>query len=858
MKYNGTDSFMRSKMGGRHTIKPEEKRSIVEHINMVLSHDENLSDVLPLDPASNDVFRALNTGILLAKLVEKTAPGSIDFRKIEMSSDRLDINKGGRLRIVNNLNISLDALREMGCKIVNVSAEDIMRGEPTLIMGILWQIVQKGLSLQMEKMLERSGLATEETQGRTEREILLLWMNKHLTNAGYPKTISTFSGDISDGKAYAMLLEQLAPKSCPSKTAMKASTDLERAHVIMASAKLLGCDKFVKPEDIVSGNANLNFAFVANLFKESVNFPDEGPPPGNDASHIREEKKKKQKDIKVIENDPRDARIAELEKMVESFKSAEAEKKNKRKKEQEDLHKRIRELEDDNARLLADLAEARRGSDLGLEKMEREMKEAQKSLEVATRKLRDHEAEAEGKADEMESISRGLREAEERTREVEEERRRLKEESDAQVKSLTRQVQGLETDNERLTATVDELDGEIKGLKANEWVRKLAEKEKADSYLKVTYESVKKDSIIEGFLMKQANRGKKWKSRYFVLTDTYLFYFINPKSNKGCKYIRMKKAAITQRDPEGKQKFIAMITPKQAHHDYLIDFPSDETMKNWLTHMLKVSGTDLQDASVENRPTYMRKSWFGRPGAVAKQQQGGTISGDRRASIAQPPRGGSAIPGGRSPVSVNVKGKAKGKEKADTEPPKDGKGEGESDKPAASPSTNGKEKVKGKGKGKVDGKAKEKGKGKGQAVAAVDKKAVDQQQQVPETPPTTSSKKQAKKEAAAAKKRQLEAEKAAAKQATNSKQASADLKAKKEESTPKPSPKSKKPEEPIKQEEVAPPKSEKEASASSSSSEGEEESSTASESDETESTSDETSEDNSDTSDSSSEQNSST
>ena len=40
----------------------------------------------------------------------------------------------------------------------------------------------------------------------------------------------------------------------------------KRAHRMLEQAAKIGCRKFVRPKDVVKGNARLNLAFVANLF----------------------------------------------------------------------------------------------------------------------------------------------------------------------------------------------------------------------------------------------------------------------------------------------------------------------------------------------------------------------------------------------------------------------------------------------------------------------------------------------------------------------------------------------------------------------------------------------------------------
>lgn len=46
------------------------------------------------------------------------------------------------------------------------------------------------------------------------------------------------------------------------------SDPLKLAELVLENAKSMGCKKFVRPKDIVEGNAKLNMAFVCNLFNK--------------------------------------------------------------------------------------------------------------------------------------------------------------------------------------------------------------------------------------------------------------------------------------------------------------------------------------------------------------------------------------------------------------------------------------------------------------------------------------------------------------------------------------------------------------------------------------------------------------
>ena len=73
--------------------------------------------------------------------------------------------------------------------------------------------------------------------------------------------------------------------------------DLEkRADKMLNQAHKIGCRKFVRPKDVVKGNARLNLAYVANLFNThpALKAPDEGLPDFDigDFGETREEKSK--------------------------------------------------------------------------------------------------------------------------------------------------------------------------------------------------------------------------------------------------------------------------------------------------------------------------------------------------------------------------------------------------------------------------------------------------------------------------------------------------------------------------------------------------------------------------------------
>lgn len=72
---------------------------------------------------------------------------------------------------------------------------------------------------------------------------------------------------LQDAKAYAFLLNVLAPEHCNPLT-LDTKNAIERAKLVLDHAERMGCKRYLGPEDIVEGSSNLNLAFVAQIFRE--------------------------------------------------------------------------------------------------------------------------------------------------------------------------------------------------------------------------------------------------------------------------------------------------------------------------------------------------------------------------------------------------------------------------------------------------------------------------------------------------------------------------------------------------------------------------------------------------------------
>ncbi|KAJ5660268.1 hypothetical protein N7507_006719 [Penicillium longicatenatum] len=253
-----------------HTINEDERTEFTRHINAILAGDPDVGHLLPFPTDTFEMFDKCKDGLVLAKLINDSVPDTIDERVLNKAGKR--IKELNAFHMTENNNIVINSAKGIGCSVVNIGSGDIIEVREHLILGLIWQIIRRGLlgkiDIKLHPELYRL-LDEDETLEQFLRlppeQILLRWFNYHLKNAKWDRRVANFSTDVKDGENYTVLLNQLAPDVC-SRSPLQTGDLLQRAEEVLSNAEKLDCRKFLTPTSLVAGNPKLNLAFVANLF----------------------------------------------------------------------------------------------------------------------------------------------------------------------------------------------------------------------------------------------------------------------------------------------------------------------------------------------------------------------------------------------------------------------------------------------------------------------------------------------------------------------------------------------------------------------------------------------------------------
>ena len=137
--------------------------------------------------------------MILSKLINDAVPDTIDERVLNKARTQKSAPGSApkpinAFQMTENNNLVITSAKALGLSTVNIGASDLVEGREHLILGLIWQIIRRGLlakiDIKVHPELYRL-LEDDETLEQFLRlppdQILLRWFNFHLKAAIWPR-----------------------------------------------------------------------------------------------------------------------------------------------------------------------------------------------------------------------------------------------------------------------------------------------------------------------------------------------------------------------------------------------------------------------------------------------------------------------------------------------------------------------------------------------------------------------------------------------------------------------------------------------------------------------------------------------
>ncbi|XP_020277675.1 dystrophin, isoforms A/C/F/G/H-like isoform X3 [Pseudomyrmex gracilis] len=180
----------------------------------------------------NDLFVDLRDGNRLLSL-------------LEVLTSKTYKRERGRMRVhhLNNVNKALQILEQNNVKLVNISSNDIVDGNPKLTLGLVWSII-----LHWQVHYHLKDLMTELQQTNLEKT-LLAWCRQNSKNyAGVD--IKNFTTSWSDGLAFNAILHKWKPHLFDFNNIARKHPNARLDHAFRLAHEHLSIERLLDPEDV--------------------------------------------------------------------------------------------------------------------------------------------------------------------------------------------------------------------------------------------------------------------------------------------------------------------------------------------------------------------------------------------------------------------------------------------------------------------------------------------------------------------------------------------------------------------------------------------------------------------------------
>ncbi|KAH9507324.1 hypothetical protein Btru_056910, partial [Bulinus truncatus] len=184
-----------------------------------------------------NLFEEVKDGVVLLSLLEV------------LSGEKLPMEKGPKLRRPHhlaNISTALNFLEKKKIKLVNINANTIADGKPSIVLGLVWTII---LYFQIEETINAVPGDNSSKKQTLPKQSMLDWAESVLTDK-YGIAVKDFGKSWRTGVAFNALIHNIRPDLVDMDQIRRQQARINLEHAFTTAESHLGIPRLLDPEDV--------------------------------------------------------------------------------------------------------------------------------------------------------------------------------------------------------------------------------------------------------------------------------------------------------------------------------------------------------------------------------------------------------------------------------------------------------------------------------------------------------------------------------------------------------------------------------------------------------------------------------
>jgi plastin-3 len=223
----------------------------------------NFINSFGIEPYVNYLYSDLCDGLVILQLYDVIRPNTVDWAKVYKTFSTIK----ERFQKLNNCNYVVDYAKDpLGMKLTGIGGSNILEGNKTLTLGLVWQVMRAYTLSILQKLANSSTPIVDKD--------IINWANEKLKSANKKTFLNNFHDPaLSDSMLICDLIDAIKPGSIQYnllKTSATPEAKTENARYAISMAKKIGAPIYALPEDIVETKQKMLLTVFACLMASDM------------------------------------------------------------------------------------------------------------------------------------------------------------------------------------------------------------------------------------------------------------------------------------------------------------------------------------------------------------------------------------------------------------------------------------------------------------------------------------------------------------------------------------------------------------------------------------------------------------